>query len=137
MLEEAHHLRAVGRDVVLGFIETHGRVETAALVEGLETIPLREVAYRGFTVKEMDLEAILAREPQPHRQTTYRSNGERNRPGLLPRPGRRSSRRRRFCRGTSRASPRRQDLSHGAGHSGIAEFFPTQQPVALARAVFA
>ena len=41
----------VGRDVVLGFIETHGRVENAALVEGLETMPLREVGYRGFTVK--------------------------------------------------------------------------------------
>jgi two-component system, OmpR family, sensor histidine kinase KdpD len=64
MLEEAHHLRAAGRDVVLGFIETHGRVETAALVEGLETIALREVPYRGVTVKEMDLDAILARRPK-------------------------------------------------------------------------
>lgn len=64
MLEEAHHLRAAGRDVVLGFIETHGRAETAALVEGLETTPLRELSYRGLTVKEMDLEAILARKPE-------------------------------------------------------------------------
>jgi two-component system, OmpR family, sensor histidine kinase KdpD len=64
MLQEAHHLHVAGRDVVLGFIETHGRVETAALVEGLESIPLREVAYRGLTVKEMDLEAILARKPE-------------------------------------------------------------------------
>lgn len=64
MLQEAHHLRAAGRDVVLGFIETHGRVETAALVEGLESTPLRELAYRGLTVKEMDLEAILARKPE-------------------------------------------------------------------------
>jgi two-component system, OmpR family, sensor histidine kinase KdpD len=64
MLQEAHHLHAAGRDVVLGFIETHGRVETAALVEGLESTPLREVAYRGLTVKEMDLEAILARKPE-------------------------------------------------------------------------
>jgi len=64
MLEEAHHLQAAGRDVVLGFIETHGRVETAALVEGLETIALREVPYRGLTVKDMDLDAILARRPE-------------------------------------------------------------------------
>jgi two-component system, OmpR family, sensor histidine kinase KdpD len=64
MLEEAHHLQTAGHDVVLGFIETHGRVETAALVEGLETTPLREVPYRGVTVKEMDLGAILARKPE-------------------------------------------------------------------------
>jgi len=64
MLEEAHHLHAVGRDVVLGFVETHGRVETAALVEGLETTPLREVPYRGLTVMEMNLDAILARKPE-------------------------------------------------------------------------
>jgi two-component system sensor histidine kinase KdpD len=64
MLEEAHHLQAAGRDVVLGFIETHGRVETAALVEGLETIALHEVPYRGLTVKEMDLDAILVRRPE-------------------------------------------------------------------------
>jgi two-component system, OmpR family, sensor histidine kinase KdpD len=64
MLQEAHQLQAAGRDVVLGFIETHGRVETAALVDGLETTPLREVPYRGVTEKEMDLGAILARKPE-------------------------------------------------------------------------
>jgi two-component system, OmpR family, sensor histidine kinase KdpD len=64
MLQEAHRLRAAGRDVVLGFIETHGRAETAALVEGLETTPLREVPYRGLSIKEMDVDAILARKPE-------------------------------------------------------------------------
>jgi len=64
MLQEAHHLHAAGRDVVLGFIETHGRAETAVLVEGLETSPLRELPYRGLTIKEMDVDAILARKPE-------------------------------------------------------------------------
>ena len=64
MLEEARALKKRGVDVVLGFVETHGRTETAALTEGLETIPRREVAYRGVTVEEMDLDAILARKPE-------------------------------------------------------------------------
>jgi two-component system sensor histidine kinase KdpD len=64
MLEEAHALRSRGVDVVLGLIETHGRAETAALVRDLEVVPRRKVEYRGVTVEEMDLEAILARKPQ-------------------------------------------------------------------------
>ena len=53
-----------GVDVVLGFIETHGRAETAALIEGLEYVPRRAVEYRGVVVEEMDLDAVLARQPQ-------------------------------------------------------------------------
>jgi len=64
MLEEAHALRSRGVDVVVGLVETHGRAETAALIPGLEVIPRRAVAYRGITVEEMDLDAILARRPQ-------------------------------------------------------------------------
>jgi two-component system, OmpR family, sensor histidine kinase KdpD len=64
MLEEARQLRSQGHDVVLGFIETHGRAETAARIGDLETIPLREVPYRGVTLKEMDLDAIIARKPE-------------------------------------------------------------------------
>ena len=64
MLEEAHQLRAQGRDVVIGVIETHGRAETAAKIGDLEVIPLREIQYRGTVVKEMDLDAILARKPE-------------------------------------------------------------------------
>ena len=64
MLEEAHHLRVDGHDVVLGFIETHDRTETAALIGDLETVPLRETAYRGVILREMDVAAILARRPE-------------------------------------------------------------------------
>ena len=64
MLEEAHALKKQGVDVVLAFIETHGRAETEALVEGLEVIPRRRMDYRGVTVEEMDLDAVLKRHPQ-------------------------------------------------------------------------
>jgi two-component system sensor histidine kinase KdpD len=64
MLEEAHALRRRGVDVVLGFIETHGRADTAALLEGLEQVPRRRIEYRGLQVEEMDLDAALARHPQ-------------------------------------------------------------------------
>jgi two-component system, OmpR family, sensor histidine kinase KdpD len=64
MLEEAHRLRAEGHDVVLGFVETHGRAETAARIGDLELIPLRRIPYRGVTLQEMDVEAILARKPE-------------------------------------------------------------------------
>ncbi|MGE6762656.1 sensor protein KdpD [Corallococcus interemptor] len=64
MLEEAHALKARGVDVVLGFIETHGRPETEALVAGLEVVPRQRVTYRDVTVEELDLDAILARKPQ-------------------------------------------------------------------------
>jgi two-component system sensor histidine kinase KdpD len=64
MLEEAHALHRRGVDVVLGFIETHGRADTAALLEGLEVVPRKRVEYRGLTVEEMDLDGVLARRPQ-------------------------------------------------------------------------
>jgi len=64
MLEEAHALRQRGVDVVLAFIETHGREETAALVRDLEVVSRRKVEYRGVLVEEMDLAAVLARRPQ-------------------------------------------------------------------------
>jgi two-component system sensor histidine kinase KdpD len=64
MLEEAHRLRSQGHDVVLGFIETHGRTGTAALIGDLEIVPLRQIAYRGVILEEMDVDAILARKPE-------------------------------------------------------------------------
>jgi len=64
MLQEAHDLRRRGVDVVVGFVETHGRADTAALIEGLEVVPRRGVEYRGVAVEEMDLDAVLARKPQ-------------------------------------------------------------------------
>ena len=64
MLEEAHALEKRGVDVVLGLIETHGRAETAALIGDLELIPRRQIEYRGVTVEEMDVDAVLARKPE-------------------------------------------------------------------------
>ncbi len=63
MLEAARRLRAQGADVVVGCIETHGRPETAALLEGLEILPRREVAHRGIVLHELDLDRALARKP--------------------------------------------------------------------------
>lgn len=61
MLEEAHLLRRQGVDVVIAFVETHGRTETAELVQDLECVPLRRIEYRGVTLEEMDVEAVIAR----------------------------------------------------------------------------
>ncbi len=64
MLEEAHALKKRGVDVVLGFVETHGRQDTQALMAGLESVPRKAHTYRDVTVEEMDLDAVLARKPQ-------------------------------------------------------------------------
>ncbi len=64
MLTAARARRRDGVDVVVGIVETHGRTETAALLEGLEMIPRRVIDYNGRTLDEMDLDAILARHPQ-------------------------------------------------------------------------
>ena len=64
MLEEAHALKKRGVDVVVGFIETHGRADTAALIHDLEMIPLRKVEYRGVVIEEMSLNQILKRTPE-------------------------------------------------------------------------
>ena len=63
MLEAARTERDLRRDVVVGVVETHGRYETAALTLGLELTPLRKIEYRGVTLEELDLDAILARRP--------------------------------------------------------------------------
>jgi two-component system sensor histidine kinase KdpD len=64
MLIEAHRLQADGIDVVVGMVETHGRAETAKLLDGLQVIPRRKMEYHGIVVEEMDLDAVLARKPQ-------------------------------------------------------------------------
>jgi two-component system sensor histidine kinase KdpD len=64
MLEEGQRRRERGTDVVIGFVETHGRKHTEALVEGLEVVPRRTISYRGATFTEMDVQAILARAPE-------------------------------------------------------------------------
>ena len=64
MLQEAHDLRRRGVDVVVGFVEPHGRADTEALLDGLEIVPRQRTEYRGVMVEEMDLTAVLRRKPQ-------------------------------------------------------------------------
>src|SRR5579859_6593393 len=64
MLEAARRELAAGKDVVCGYIETHGRKETDALLQGLPIIPRLSIEYRGMALTEMDLDAVLARRPQ-------------------------------------------------------------------------
>jgi two-component system sensor histidine kinase KdpD len=63
MLEEGHRRAERGTDVVVGFVETHGRPRTAALIEGLEVVPRRRIEYRGVVVEELDTDAVIARRP--------------------------------------------------------------------------
>lgn len=60
----AHERKSMGVDVVVAYVETHKRAETEALIEGLEIIPRRQVEYRGTTLTEMDVDVVLARQPQ-------------------------------------------------------------------------
>ena len=64
MLQEGHRLCEEGIDVVVGFVETHGRADTAKLIEGLAVIPRRRQEYHGILVEEMDVDAVLVRKPQ-------------------------------------------------------------------------
>jgi len=64
MLQSAHAKVRAGADVVVGIVETHGRAETQALLDGLEVIPRRTLSYRDQTLEELDLDALLARRPQ-------------------------------------------------------------------------
>lgn len=63
MLSAAQRERIAGADILIGVVETHGRAETAALLVGLESLPLKEVEYRGRLLREFDLDAALARKP--------------------------------------------------------------------------
>ena len=80
MLEEGHRRAERGADVVVAYVETHGREQTAKMVEGLELIPRATREYRGVEFPEMDLDAVLARHPQialvdelPHTQRARRA----------------------------------------------------------------
>src|SRR5262245_2298864 len=64
MLEAAHERKRKGGEVVVGYVEPHGRKETEALLEGLEQLPYLEVSYRGRTARDFDLDFALARKPQ-------------------------------------------------------------------------
>ena len=92
MLGEAHRRLARGTDIVVGYVEPHGRANTLAQVEGLEVVPRQKISYRGTTFTEMDTAAVIAR-----------------RPGSPPRPGRasRSGCRARWCARARRRTRRR------------------------------
>jgi two-component system sensor histidine kinase KdpD len=64
MLQEAHALRSRGLDVVVGFVETYARRDTEAQLKDLEVVPRRKIEYRGVTMEEMDVEAVIKRRPQ-------------------------------------------------------------------------
>src|SRR4051812_37807686 len=64
MLEAAHRELKTGRDVVIGYVETHGRKDTETVAQGLPQIPRKQLEYRGTTLTEVDLDALLARRPQ-------------------------------------------------------------------------
>jgi two-component system sensor histidine kinase KdpD len=64
MLNEGRRRRAAGTDVVVGFVETHGRPETAAQIGDLEVAPRKQIPYKGVTLEEMDTEAVIHRRPR-------------------------------------------------------------------------
>ncbi len=64
MLTKAHQLKENGVDVVLGYLEAHGRLETESLSEGLEIIPTKKIIYAGKEFGEVDIEAVIKREPE-------------------------------------------------------------------------
>src|SRR5262245_53305959 len=64
MLEDAHLLKKQGADIVVAFVEAHGRADTEAMIGDLECVPMREIEYRGVTLKEMDVDAVIARRPE-------------------------------------------------------------------------
>jgi two-component system sensor histidine kinase KdpD len=64
MLQEAHRRKERGTDIVAGFVETHGRTQTAAQIGDLEVVPPRETRYKGVTLHEMDTNAVIARRPR-------------------------------------------------------------------------
>lgn len=64
MLEDAHLLKKQGVDIVVAIVETHGREDTSALIGDLERVPPRRIEYRGVTLEEMDVEQVMARDPE-------------------------------------------------------------------------
>ena len=63
MLEDAHLMKKQGVDIVVAVVETHGREDTTAMIGDLECVPKRHIEYRGVTIEEMDVDAVVARHP--------------------------------------------------------------------------
>ena len=124
MLEAARAQQAAGVDVVIGWVETHGRAETEALLPGLEQLPPRTLEYRGATLREFDLDAALARRPSPDPRRRARPY---QRPRLPPRqalagrhgaPRRRDRRLHHPERPASREPERRRGARDGGANAG-------------------
>src|ERR1700752_1089718 len=64
MLEDAHLLKKQGVDIVVATVDTHGREDTRVMIGDLERVPPRRIEYRGVTLEEMDVEAVIARHPE-------------------------------------------------------------------------
>jgi len=77
MLDEGQRRRARGTDVVVGYVETHDRPNTAKQLEGLEVVPRRTVRYRGAQLTELDLPAVLAAVPRSRSSTSWRTRTSR------------------------------------------------------------
>ena len=75
MLEAAHERRREGMDVVIGYIEKHDRLDTIALMQGLECIALKAIMYHGITLEEFDLDQALQRHPQLILACAYECTG--------------------------------------------------------------
>ncbi len=106
------------RDVVVGVVETHGRAETLALIEGLEVLPRREIERQGRKLTEFDIDAALARQPAPDPRRRARAH---QRAGLAPPEalaGRRGAARRghRRLHDAQRAAPREPERRRGRHH---------------------
>src|SRR5215475_11808677 len=63
MLEAARREKAAGVDVVVGYVEPHGRKDTEALLDGLESVAPRQIDYHGMTLREVDVDALIERRP--------------------------------------------------------------------------
>jgi two-component system sensor histidine kinase KdpD len=96
MLEEGHRRRDRGTDVVVGYVETHGRKHTEAMLAGLEVVPRKHISYRGSQFEEMDVDAVLDRRPAVGRRRRLRphldqrvepGSGERRRHARRPGAG--------------------------------------------------
>ena len=64
MLQDAHLLKKQGVDIVVALVEAHGRADTEEMIGDLECVPLRNIPYRGVTLEEMDVDAVIARKPE-------------------------------------------------------------------------
>jgi hypothetical protein len=117
MLNDAHILRQQGVDLVIGLVETHGRKDTEDRIRDLEIVPQRVIPYRGVNLKEMDVDAIMARHPK------YRGGG---RAGAHQRSRKQEPQALRGCAG---AAGRRHQRDDGGEYSAPGDAERRGEPV--------